>query len=93
MPASGRIGDNITLTGTGFSATGNDIHFGGGYLNDLASDGSTITFSVPDGIGVCKSTQEVCLMLFMQVKPGEYNVSVINQGDQSSNSLLFTVVK
>ena len=72
-PPSGPLGSEITIRGSGFTSTNNDVGFsnpnittyGGGhagYLNELSSsDGRTLRFRLPDNagllLGVCAMSQ------------------------------------
>lgn len=48
-PEHGPDGTNVTLTGTGFTKTGNDVYAGFATLHNLSSsDGVTITFTMHD---------------------------------------------
>ena len=50
-PTSGPIGTLVTVRGTGFAAQNNAVKFGRGYIRGLSSsDGTTIRFSVPEGL-------------------------------------------
>lgn len=72
-PSSGSLGTEVTIRGSGFTSTNNDVGFsnpnittyGGGhagYLNELSSaDGRTLRFRLPDNagllLGVCAMSQ------------------------------------
>src|SRR3989338_3615078 len=89
-PTSGLVGTNVTITGTGFTSTNNSVKFGGGYMNGLNSNGTSITFTVPDGLTPCPPSATICPESFMLVTPGTYPVSVIN-ANGTSNALSFMV--
>ncbi|HEV7702149.1 MAG TPA: IPT/TIG domain-containing protein [Candidatus Paceibacterota bacterium] len=93
-PVSGRVGTKITITGKDFASTGNSVKFGKGYINGLDSntDGTSITFTLPSGMGVCRGDAEICIALAMQVSPGTYEVSVWNTHN-TSNLAYFTVTE
>src|SRR5215470_9950380 len=90
-PAFGLIGSQAKLTGNGFTATGNRLHFRkaanleiDGFTVELPSaDGKTITFAVP--ITVCPPCSPECLLPCFGVSPGEYQVSVTNANGISNN--------
>ncbi len=90
QPTSGPVGTSVTITGNRFTSTDNSVKFGGGYLNGLSSNGTTITFNVPDGLTPCPPGGTVCIRSFMMVTPGSYSVSVINSNG-TSNAVNFTV--
>lgn len=81
-PNFGAVGTSVTVVGSGFSPTGNTVHFSGGVITGLSSsDGRSLSFIVPSQLGY--SSQVVTL--------GTYNVSVSTFGGQTSNVLPFTV--
>lgn len=90
QPTSGLVGTSVTITGSGFTATNNSVKFGGGYLNGISSNGTAVTFTVPDGLTPCPPGGTVCAQSFMQVTPGVYSVSVIN-ANGTSNIVNFAV--
>ena len=91
-PGSGPIGTKVTLTGSGFTATGNRVNFDTGVIPDLASpDGKTITFVVPDDrVPYCALYEPRCLLPapYNPVKPGTYWVSVSNPNGTSGGMQL-----
>ncbi|MBX4187124.1 MAG: IPT/TIG domain-containing protein [Candidatus Doudnabacteria bacterium] len=75
-PTSGRNGTVITITGTGFTATGNTVHIGTGSNSTYAGYASTdgkIIFKVPNS-----------------VQPGSSLVTVSNSNG-TSNALTFFI--
>jgi hypothetical protein len=82
-PNSGAVGTALTLFGSGFTSSGNTVHFGTGIISDLHSpDGLSVSFTVPSvltGYG----SQNTGL--------GLYNVSVTNGLGFSTNVLPYTV--
>lgn len=96
-PASGPVGTSITLTGTGFTSTGNIVLFGSGAIPNLtSSDGKTITFVLPTSLNyACYYSVPRCLMMLMptfSVNAGTYQVSVKN-ANGTSNQITFTVTQ
>ncbi|MSU73543.1 hypothetical protein EXS56_00180 [Candidatus Kaiserbacteria bacterium] len=82
-PASGAVGSTVTVYGSGFSPTGNTVHFGGGVITGLNStDGRTVSFIVPSSL-FGYTSQVVTL--------STYNVSVSSFSGQTSNALPFAV--
>ncbi len=84
-PSASVTGTQVTLTGTGFTSTGNKVNFGqSGDINGLgydSVDGRTLTFLVPvysSNIGWAN-------------QPGGYAVSVSN-ANGVSNTLIFNVI-
>lgn len=96
-PSSGPVGTKVTITGTGFTLTGNKIRFGnsGSENNPKYSlpspDGKTITFTVPSSNYLaCWDAVPACMAPAVATAPGIYGVSVIN-ANGTSNSMTFTV--
>jgi len=92
-PDSGPVGTTLTITGSGFGRTGNAVQVGVGYVLDLASaDGVTITFVLPEAMGVCPpSPGGACVALAVILSPGRYDLAVITPSG-TSNRLPFTVL-
>jgi len=84
----------VTVRGSGFSAEKNIVKFGTGYIGNLSSsDGTTLSFTVPGALDLCRpGAPGPCPLAIPPVTPGEYAVAVIS-GDQTSNSLTFTVTR
>src|SRR3989344_976811 len=93
-PTSGPVGTNITITGTGFTSTGNAVNFGSGLIPNLTSpDGKTIIFTLPGILNpACYYSDPRCLMPAFSVSVGAYQVSVKNANGQS-NQITFTVTQ
>jgi hypothetical protein len=82
-PTSGGVGTTVVVYGSGFSASGNSVHFGPGVIaNLLSSDGRTLSFTVPSYLSGYGS-QPVTL--------STYQVSVVNAYGVQSNQVPFTV--
>ncbi|HUO56162.1 MAG TPA: IPT/TIG domain-containing protein [Candidatus Paceibacterota bacterium] len=82
-PNSGAVGTTVTVMGTGFTQTGNSVHFGAGVIANLIStDGRSVSFQVPSQL-VGYGEQNVGL--------SSYSVSVTNGNGYSTNSVPFTV--
>lgn len=93
VPDTGTVGSEVTIHGSGFDPTGNVVKFGAGYISNLASDGTSTRFTVPDGLDLCNpNTEGPCPGgANPQVNPGSYLVGVISRGG-TSNSMTFTVI-
>lgn len=106
-PTSATWGKQITITGTGFDTHNNDIGFtkvrekgqetlyGTGYLNNVQSkDGRTLTFELPQSVGVCPfDTIEgggTCIAIALVLDEGDYEVFVFNKNGKS-NSVPFAI--
>lgn len=82
-PLSAAIGNTVTVSGAGFSTTGNAVHFGPGVIANINSaDGKSLYFAVPSQL-VGYGSQPTVL--------GTYNVSVTNASGYTTNVLPFTV--
>ena len=82
-PISGGTGTAVTVFGSGFTSTGNAVHFGTGVISNLIStDGQTLSFTVPTQL-VGFGNQNTGL--------GIYNVSVTNGNGYTTNTVPFTV--
>ena len=93
-PASAAIGDTLTITGAGFTLTGNAIKIGSGYLLNVSSpDGTSLQFALPASLGVCPPSTEVCIQLALAVTPGDYKVSVVNAHGTSNEVALQVVAR
>jgi ABC-type transport system substrate-binding protein len=94
QPSSAAVGDPLVITGTGFTATGNAVKIGAGYLNKLAStDAMTIRFKLPGYLVACPPGQEVCAALALPLPPGTYKVAVVNANGKSNDVSLVVVEK
>ncbi len=95
-PTSGPVGTLVTITGAGFTLSGNEVFFGNGYIPNVAStnNGTTLQFRVP-GTLVPKCTllpTTSCLLPVRITVEGAYDITVVNgQGVQGQKSLSFTV--
>lgn len=96
-PNSGKVYSSVTISGSGFTATGNKIKFGNLGVEDSpkyqldSSDGKTLTFNVPQGNYMsCWGATPACLAPAYNTQPGSYEVSVIN-ANGTSNVATFTV--
>lgn len=82
-PDNGAVGSTVTIYGTGFTTSGNTVHFGNGVIINRSSlDGRTISFTVPTTLTGYNS-QAVGL--------GTYPVYVVNGAGFSSNTMNYTV--
>lgn len=82
-PTSGAVGSSVTVFGSGFSMTGNTVHFGTGIITNLQSpDGHSVSFIVPSQL-TGYGSQVVTL--------STYQVSVTNSAGFTSNATPFTV--
>ncbi len=82
-PSQGAVGTLVTVTGSGFSYSGNTVRFGNGVISNVSSfNGTSLTFTVPSYLSGYGS---------QVVTNGSYNVSVTNASGYSSNTLTFNV--
>jgi len=98
-PVTGMVGTQVTVTGVGFTPTGNMIQMVGIVLTTLrgvtgpvaSPDGKTLTFHIPSALcPPCAFSTPPCLAPCFVVSPGTYRLSVTNSNGVS-NSVLFLV--
>ena len=92
-PTSGRVGTQVTLTGSGFTASNNTVHFGiGGMQNVASANGTTIYYTIPSYLSACDlmTSGMACTPYAQSVVPGTYPLYVTN-GNGASSILYFTV--
>ncbi|MDQ5955012.1 MAG: hypothetical protein QG621_15 [Patescibacteria group bacterium] len=91
--SQGSVGTQITITGTGFTAS-NVVHFGVGGKMSVPSynNGTTLNYTIPSSVSACDVIQTfaVCTMMAQQVTAGNYPVYVSNANGQSG-TVYFTV--
>ena len=80
-PQSVAIGNRVTITGSGFAATGNRIKIGDGYVIDVSSpDTTTLTFNLPRDLTICSPAIKDCSINFLDLRVavhvGKYSVKV-----------------
>jgi peptidoglycan hydrolase-like protein with peptidoglycan-binding domain len=90
-PSSGGVGTTVTIYGQGFTHS-NTIHFGlGGVMNVDSSNGTTLTYTIPQSMGPLCAPGMYCAQYLQQVTAGSYNISVENsQGTSNAASFLVT---
>lgn len=82
-PTSGGVGTSVTVFGSGFSTTGNTLHFGNGIVGNLPSfDGLSVSFTVPSSLSGYG---------YQPIGLGTYNVSVTNSAGVTSNTVPFNI--
>ncbi|HTR18751.1 MAG TPA: IPT/TIG domain-containing protein [Candidatus Paceibacterota bacterium] len=90
-PQSGAIGTQVTIYGSNFSTSGgNTVNFGNGAIQNVFSNGNSLTFVVPSYTTPYCTPGLYCGVQPTQVLPGTYNVSVMDQYG-TSNTIPFTV--
>jgi len=93
-PASGAVGDTVTLSGSGFTPTANAIKIGAGYLNGVgAADSTSLRVVLPSALTPCPPSTQVCVALALLLTPGTYPVSVVNANGTSNELSLQVVAK
>ncbi|MEK7132798.1 MAG: peptidoglycan-binding protein [Patescibacteria group bacterium] len=78
-PSAGRVGTQIALLGSGFTALDNTVHFGvGGTQHVVSTSGSTIYFTIPYSVSPCDLISFGCYAPSVQVAPGSYPIYITN---------------
>ncbi len=94
-PPSGRVGTQVMLQGSGFSAYDNTIHFGIGGMQHVSSqNGTTIYYTIPAYVSPCDLViyGGLCTQNVQQIVPGPVQMYVTNaQG--TSQTLMFQVTQ
>lgn len=91
-PTFGRVGTQVVITGGGFNALDNTVHFGvGGTLHVPSfNGGTTIYYTIPYAVSACDLIGASCAAPTSQVTPGSYSISVSN-ANGTSNTMSFQV--
>jgi hypothetical protein len=94
IPSSGSVGTRIIITGSGFSLTGNTVHFGfGGGVNIPATEnGTRIVYTIPNAVGPHDLNPKI-MVPSQIVSPSLYQIFIVNAQMQSSNDVSFTVTQ
>lgn len=94
-PSSGRVGQQVVLTGTGFTQD-NAVHFGIGGTQHLQSyNGTTIYYTIPAYVSPCDLILpygQACAAYVQMITPGTYPVYVTN-GNGTTQQQTFTVTQ
>jgi hypothetical protein len=96
-PVSGAAGTQVTVSGSGFSLSGNNVAVstssGIGNVGNLASaSGTNLQFTVPPYLShVCTSTQSLCIGDPFPIGAGSVSVTVTNASGYTSSPVTFTV--
>jgi hypothetical protein len=93
-PSSGPVGTRVTITGSGFSPTGNIIHFGSGGSVDVPStnNGTIIVYTIPAAAGPHDMNPRI-MASSQIIAPGDYQVFVVNAQIKQSNAVSFRVTR
>lgn len=89
-PTTLGIGSTLTITGTGFAATGNTVRVGNGYIDQVSSTagGTSIAVNLPALLPTCPARSR-CTTTFA-LRPGKMLVSV-QSGSQTSATKEITI--
>jgi hypothetical protein len=94
QPATAAIGDTLTVSGTGFTATGNSVKIGAGYLHNIPSDDTkTLKFVLRSSLGACAPTVSLCTQQAIVLTAGSYKLAVVNVNGTSNEVALQVVEK
>ncbi len=96
-PATGRVGSQIQIEGSGFTGD-NTVHFGqpgqanGSQMHLTSASGNYINYTIPSYIYPCdlQTQSTVCTQYMHVVNPGAYQIYVTNSSG-TSNTLTFNV--
>jgi Putative peptidoglycan binding domain len=93
-PTSGRIGTQVQLIGSGFSAYDNTVRFGIGGTQHLPSqnNGTVMYYTIPAYVSACDLIGTLCGAPVSLVSPGTYQISVTNSSG-STAQLSFNVIQ
>jgi hypothetical protein len=93
VPNAGPIGTQVTIQGSGFSASGNTVIFGVGsraypsgsvYPNHGSDNGSVIRFTIPEHYDpACEYSSRPCPYATIPTVPGTYTIAVLNNNGQT----------
>lgn len=90
-PSAAASGTTVTITGTGFTSTGNIVHFSiGGISNITSTNGTSLSFIVPSSIGPYCKPDQACALYLQLLNAGTYSVYVEN-ANGVSNTVSFTI--
>jgi peptidoglycan hydrolase-like protein with peptidoglycan-binding domain len=95
-PTTGRIGTQVIITGTGFTAYDNTVRFASGGTQHLPSfnNGTTIYYTIPSYVSPCDliTLNQACAQYVQLITPGTYPVSVSNTNG-ATGTVYFTVMQ
>ncbi|MBV9349420.1 MAG: hypothetical protein JO026_01585 [Patescibacteria group bacterium] len=92
-PSTASVGDTVTLTGIGFTASNTVLMDGllaGGGKASILNGKQTISFTVPQALAPNCKAKQMCPQFMRQTTAGSYEVTVEN-ANGSSNVLVLTV--
>ncbi len=90
-PSSGPVGTIVTLKGSNFPTSGNTVHFDITSIENVSSNGSTMSFLLPSYSNpACRYANPPCALAQAQIVPGNYGVWVTGPNGKS-NALTFSV--
>lgn len=92
-PSSGPTSTQVTITGTGFTATNNIVYFDRASISNLnSSNGTSLTFTVPSGApGGCGPTPTSPCWSPTVFQPGVFYKVYVSNANGNSNSANFFV--
>lgn len=92
-PDEGDVGTEVTLKGARFTED-SIVRMGDGAIHDVevSRNGRTLSFMVPEYMGMYCPPDQACTMIAYEVEPGNYDVRVVT-GEKTSNAVEFTVTE
>jgi hypothetical protein len=94
MPDNGPVGSRVTIYGKGLAAMSNTVTMDGmvsGSLKNIASNGGSITFTIPSSLGPNCKPNEACPDYLVEVSPRVYAVAIISPSGVTQAMGNFTV--
>ncbi len=92
QPQSGPIGTSVTLSGSGFTSDMIVRFAEGSVAHTTSSDGTWISFTVPNSVGPYCAPNMMCAMYMRLIGPGQYSVYIQSaDGSVVSNTVTFAV--
>ncbi len=95
-PTKAKVGDTVTIVGTGFSSSNNTIYFGPGVITGVESynSGTMLFFTVPAYINPCDSIiSGTCSVGTVPIVPNQYRIVVSNGAGKQTGAATLTVTR
>ena len=96
LPSTAKVGDTITIIGSGFSSSNNTIYFGPGVITGIESynSGTTLFLTIPAYINPCDSVVSgTCSVGSVPITPNQYRIVVKNSAGKQTDAATLTVTR